>query len=131
MEKIDPNSPELKGKLFQLNESGTEFMYPPRSEEITDPTDLNDDAATLACAADGCKRKVKVSDEGNVDYAWYYLTNNSDSDATVTIERRWIYEGRWRKDTAQHRLYPGEHREVFSFPRNQNPMCCITVCALA
>ena len=78
----------------------------------------------------GCDGKVEVSERGNAQYAWYYLTNNADADATVTIKRRWLYEGGYLSDTKQHILFPGEEKEVFSFPRNQNPTCTIIRCSL-
>lgn len=81
------------------------------------------------CADKGCQAKVKVSEEGNAEYAWYYLTNTATKYANVTIERRWVYEAQWLKETKRHRLYPGQHKDVFSFPRNQRPKCCITACS--
>ena len=79
----------------------------------------------------GCQGKVKISERGNPDYAWYYITNDSDKDATVTIQKRWIYNNECRTATQQVKLYPQEDREVFSFPRNQRPTCSILSCSLS
>lgn len=127
MDKIDTQSPYLKGKIFKLNGSGDQLEFPPRTEQIS-PWKESDDESLMACELVGCDKKVKISDKGNREYAWYYLTNGSDKNVGVTIERRWIYEGRLRTETVRYQLYPREDREVFSFPRNQNPMCCILSC---
>ncbi|WP_119791312.1 hypothetical protein [Flavobacterium anhuiense] len=130
MKKIDLNDPKLKGKYYDVNDEGTEFSIPPRDFLDLGIEKVDEDLSLFVCNSTGCSNQVKITDRGNAEYAWYYLDNLSETDATITIERRWIYEGSWRRETAQCRLYPGEIREVFSFPRNQNPMCCITVCSL-
>jgi hypothetical protein len=128
-ERIDPNAPWLVGKVFAMNEAGTELVAPPADQVVVSGPETGVAAESLRCEPFGCDRKVKVSEEGNAKYAWYYLTNSADTYVGVTIERRWVYAGQNRKDTVRHRLYPGQHKEVFSFPRNQNPACCILACA--
>lgn len=128
-EKIDISAPKLRGKYIEVNKNGTEFALPPCDYLVLKIENSDEDLSLLACSSTGCDNKVSVSEDGNPTYAWYNLTNNGDKYAGVTIERRWIYEGAWRKDTVRHRLYPGEHKEVFSFPRNQNPMCCVIACS--
>ena len=79
----------------------------------------------------GCNYQVQLTEEGNTDYAWYFLTNHCDkAQATVSIERSWIYQGELKKETRQHVLYAKERREVFNFPRNQDPQCGIIACNL-
>jgi len=129
MSKIDITLPFLKGKIYKFNEDGSELEYPPRGEVIEPWKEISSTNILPPCKLNGCDKKVVVTDKGNVDYAWYYLTNNSDNNVAVTIERRWIYEGRLRTETARHQLYPGEDKEVFSFPRNQQPLCCVLTCS--
>lgn len=81
-----------------------------------------------ALVSKSCKQFVKITEEGNREYAWFYLTNNGSQYVGVTIKKTWIYEGRRKKETARIRLYPGQRREVFSFPRNQKPTCKIVQC---
>ncbi|WP_417211916.1 hypothetical protein [Acinetobacter venetianus] len=130
MTKLDPSSLFLKGKIYKLNEDGTELEYPPRDYLIEPWVELESTNVLPPCKTHGCDKKVIVTDKGNVDYAWYYLTNKSDSSAAVTTERRWMYQGKLRTETVRYQLYPGEDREVFSFPRNQQPLCCIVNCSL-
>jgi hypothetical protein len=80
------------------------------------------------CLHKGCSDKVVVSENGNTKYAWYYLTNKESRYAGVTIKYWWVYKNQWKSDTNRHRLYPGQHKEVFSFPRNKRPQCCIIFC---
>lgn len=127
-EKIDINAPHLAGKYLVLDETGSEFEFPPAHELVSPWEHAAEAKSAAACASSGCAGKVKVSEQGNTQYAWYYLTNSANGYAGVTIERWWIYQNQWRKDTVRHRLYPGQHKEVFSFPRNQKPMCCIIAC---
>jgi hypothetical protein len=78
-----------------------------------------------------CGDQVYVDERSpNQEHAWYYLVNKAEESAGVTIRRSWMYEGRERFETKRHELYPGEEREVFSFPRNQDPKCRITHCRL-
>ncbi|WP_409416018.1 hypothetical protein [Flavobacterium sp. PS2] len=130
MKKIDLNDPRLRGKYYETNIEETEFSIPPRDFLELGIEKADDDLSSFICNNTGCNNQVKITDRGNAEYAWYYLDNVSNRDTTVTIERRWIYQGSWQRETVQCRLYPGETREVFSFPRNQNPMCCILVCAI-
>jgi hypothetical protein len=81
-------------------------------------------------APEDCNGAIKQEDRGNSEHRWWYLINTADKDATVTIRRSWIYEGRIRTDTQQHKLYPGEEREVFSFPINQDPRVTFVSCRL-
>lgn len=127
-EKLDLDAPHLVGKCFETSEDGTEFLSPPSDYIVESSEDSKEELSTLRCDSNGCGNTVKVTEEGNTQYAWYYLTNSSNKYSGVTIERRWVYQGQWRKDTVRHRLYPGQHKEVFSFPRNQRPMCCIIAC---
>ena len=129
-EKLDLNAPHLVGKYIEVSSDGTEFALPPSDFSIEGTEESDEDLSLLACNSSGCNNKVKVSEDGNSKYAWYFLTNRSNGYAGITIERRWIYQGKWRKDTVRHRLYPGQHKEVFSFPRKQRPMCCIIDCSL-
>ncbi|AJD49989.1 hypothetical protein S7S_17885 [Isoalcanivorax pacificus W11-5] len=128
-ERIDLKAPWLAGKIFALNDAGTELAAPPADHIVLSGPEKGVVDENLRCELSGCDRKVKVSEEGNAKYAWYYLTNSADTYVGVTIERRWVYDGQLRKDTVRHRLYPGQHKEVFSFPRNQSPVCCILACA--
>ncbi len=130
MTTLDTKSSILKGKIYKLSGDGTELEYPPRESLIEPFVELDSANILPPCKVHGCDKKVIVTDKGNVDYAWYYLTNNSDSNAAVTTERRWIYQGKLRTETVRYQLYPGEDREVFSFPRNQQPLCCIVTCSL-
>lgn len=78
-----------------------------------------------------CGSLVYVEDRSdNQEYAYYFLVNASDKDAGVTIRNTWLYEGRVRTETKRHNLYPKEEREVFPFPRRQNPTCTIISCGL-
>jgi len=77
-----------------------------------------------------CGGAINLEDRGNTEYVWWYLINTGDQAATLTIRRSWLYEGRIRTDTRQHNLYPGEEREVFSFPRNQTPKVGFVACQL-
>jgi hypothetical protein len=129
-EKLDLKAPHLLGKYFEVSEDGTEFSMPPRDYLIVDIKESSDDLSLLACSSAGCNNQVKITEEGNANYAWYYLTNRGSKNAGVTIEKRWIYQGRWSTETARYSLYPGQHVEAFSFPRNQNPMCCIINCTI-
>ncbi|HEO1839107.1 TPA: hypothetical protein VAM29_002548 [Acinetobacter baumannii] len=128
MSILDTSSAFLKGKIYKLNQDGTELEFPPRDEVIEPWKEIENINILPPCKLNGCDKKVIVTDKGNVDYAWYYLKNNSDNYVAVTIERRWIYEGRLRTETANRQLYPGAEEEVFSFPRNQQPLCCVISC---
>ena len=79
----------------------------------------------------GCGGAVRITERGNPDYAWYYLTNHGDQDAGVTIQKRWRYNNECRTQTERIELYPREDREVFSFNRKQDPRCSILSCSLA
>ncbi len=127
-DKLDLSAPHLAGRYFETDDAATEFKFPPTQEKVSETEEVETDLSKNRCDAKGCDGLVKVTEEGNREYAWYYLTNNGDVYAGVTIERRWLYNGRWRRDTVRHRLYPGQHKEVFSFPRRQKPQCCITKC---
>lgn len=126
--KIDRNAPHLVGKYFELDENECEFAFPPVNEQILPWEDIDESNAHRACPTVGCNGNVKITEGGNSQYAWYFLTNISNQYIGVTIERRWIYQGKWRRETARHRLYAGQYKEVFSFPRNQSPICCIVAC---
>ncbi|HEX5748518.1 MAG TPA: hypothetical protein VFZ09_19925 [Archangium sp.] len=102
-----------------------EREYPDGGENFTTGEQVQE-----LLAANDCKGKVKVEDRGNPTYAWLYLINGSDQNATVTIRRTWIYQGKLRSDTKEHRLYPGEEREVFSFDRVQEPRVTLLACSL-
>lgn len=97
------------------------------------PDDLGEfeviETLSFDSAAD-CNGAIKLEDRGNPEYRWWYLINTAGQDATVSIRRSWMYEGRLRTDTRQHRLYPGEEREVFSFPLNQDPRVTFLHCGL-
>lgn len=82
----------------------------------------------LIGAASAAPCPVKVSEEGNRTYAWYYLKNTSDADVAVTIERSWTYERKRRTETARMSLYPGQHKNVMSMNRKQAPKVEITRC---
>ena len=127
-EKIDLSAPHLVGMYFETSDDGTEFIFPPVEQHIVATEDIDKNSEQTLCENSGCGGKVKVTEEGNSKYAWYYLTNTGNKYAGVTIERKWVYQGRWKKQTVRHRLYPGQHKEVFSFPRNQKPACCVTAC---
>lgn len=126
-DQLNLSDPILDGKYFETNADRTEFVRPPVSsyvvEEVQDRDDLDQQ-----CSTTGCNNQVRITEEGNSQYAWYYLTNGTGKSADVTIERWWVYAGRWQRETVSHRLYPGERREVFSFPRNQQPRCCVNFC---
>lgn len=99
--------------------------------QLAGPDDLNEFVIEApAETSEDCDGAVTVSDRGNVEHAWWYLTNGADRDATVTIRRTWEYQGETRSDTRQHTLYPGEEREVFSFPRRQNPRIALIRCRI-
>lgn len=128
MEKINKNDPQFNGMYIELSEDQTELALPPMREFVEEIRDVS--------ASDnsnpqpyGCDRKVKVTENGNIKYAWYYLTNDGNKYAGVTIEKSWDYKGQRRRATERHRLYPGEVKNVFNFPRRQNPACGITKCA--
>jgi len=127
--KLDLNGPHIVGKYFEVNKDETEFAFPPRDYYVLEMSDSIESLGLIECNVKGCNNQVIVTENGNTTYAWYFLTNNGDKYAVVTIERRWIYEGKWRRDTVRHRLYPGEYKEVFSFPRNQNPLCSTIACS--
>lgn len=128
--RIDLDAPCLAGKMVTLDKDGTELVRPPVDCVILSGPEEVPDADKARCDASGCDRKVTVSnDSDNDQYAWYYLTNSGDTYMGVTIERRWMYQGRQWKETARYRLYPGQYREVFSFPNSQRPQCCIVACA--
>lgn len=81
------------------------------------------------CLHTGCSNKVIIEDKGDpMIHALYVITNKSDDYVGVTLRREWMYEYKLRFDTSRHRLYPGEYKEVFPFPRNQKPKCCIVSC---
>lgn len=96
-----------------------------------DITDVEILEAELIDPAQDCNGFVRKEDRGNAQYAWWYLVNGADRDATVTIRRTWRYEGQIRSDTKQHSLYPGEEREVFSFDRAQEPKLALVACRLS
>ena len=100
-------------------------------DETPAPDDVDPDTMTDAAEADTCDGKITLSDRGNSTYSWLYLTNTAKTQATLTIERSWMYQGRRRTDKKQHTLAPDESREVFSFPRNQSPRVSIVSCSLA
>jgi hypothetical protein len=87
-------------------------------------------ALPSAGAAADCDGAIRLEDRGNQDYRWWYLINTAGEDATLSIRRSWMFAGAIRTDTRQHRLYPGEEREVFSFPRNQDPRVTFLHCRL-
>ncbi|GEM_PF-4913337 len=126
-EKLNLSDPIFNGKFFETNEENTELTAPPVNFQVIKAIE-EVDSIDQQCNYSGCGNQIKISEEGNSQYAWYYLNNSSSKYADVTIERRWIYGGSWRRETVAHKLYPGERREVFSFPRNQNPLCCIVAC---
>jgi len=124
-EPIDINAPHLVGKYLELSDDGTELAIPPRDEHLTAAEDTDEELAAEALP-EACD--VVVTEDGNPTYAWFFLTNRGTTDATVTIERSWTYQNRRRRDTAQHRLYPGQHKNVFNMPRRQDPRCRIIRC---
>lgn len=87
------------------------------------------DEVPIETGAD-CEGAIKLEDRGNAEYAWWYLVSKADQDAILTIRRSWLHEAQIRTDTQQHSLYPGEEREVFSFPRNQIPKVTFVSCRL-
>lgn len=127
-EKLNLNDASLVGKYYETNTDQTEFAFQPAEFVILESISVLNEIP-LTCNVSGCDNLIRVTEEGNSQYAWYYLNNSGSKYADVTIERRWMYEGKWRRETILHKLYPGERREVFSFPRNQQPLCCIIVCA--
>lgn len=87
-------------------------------------------AAPPQLSSGTCDGKVRVEDRGNSEYAFYFLVNDADQPAEATILERWIYQGAEETHTDHHVLYPGQAKEVFSFPRNQKPTCQVTHCRL-
>lgn len=75
-----------------------------------------------------CEGKVKVVEQGNPQYAWFFLLSKADADIKVTTEYSWVYENRRLLKTERHKLYPGERKNIFNMPRNQQPTCTITHC---
>lgn len=107
-------------------------MSDAHSEEKAAPED-SVGFEVMACQPSGqpvCDRKIKISERGNLTYAWWYLSNTADKTASVTIQRCWTYNAEWRSETQRYVLYPGEDRMVFGFPRNQNPKIVLTHCQL-
>lgn len=103
----------------------TERDYPSGGEHF-----IEGEVSELATPSD-CDGAFRLQDRGNATYAWWYLINASDKTMTTTIRRSWIYQGATRSDTKQHRLYPRQELEVFSFDRAQRPTVTSLVCSLA
>ena len=125
-DELDNNFPYFKGMYYEIDNG--EMKSPPSENITVSKTESGENFDVAQCLLKGCSDKVEVSENGNHKYAWYFLTNKGDSYAGVTIKRWWIYKNQWLFDTKRHRLYPGQHKEVFSFPRNQRPQCCIVAC---
>jgi hypothetical protein len=103
----------------------TEQPAPPGGSPVNDSEDVgSEDSAS-------CGNAIFVEDRShNNEYANYFLVNSADKHAGVTILNTWMYQGELRRETKRHNLYPGEEREVFYFPRAQDPKCSITQCSL-
>ena len=123
---IDKEISYFKGTIYEIEDG--EMKSPPVDHITISEESSGEEYVQAQCLHKGCSDKVVVSENGNHQYAWYYLTNKGSNYAGVTIKRWWVYKNQWRFDTERHRLYPGQHKEVFSFPRNQNPQCCIIAC---
>lgn len=127
-QELDLSAPYLLGKVLITNREGTEFEVPPADfEQVEGPAEAPGEPPA---ATDNCGGQVVVTERGNRDYAWFYLENNSNRTANVTIERQWNYRGQRLRDRQRHRLYPGQQSNVMNFPRNQRPAVYIVFCDL-
>lgn len=140
LDTLGAMSQPQSAKVFQGTEGGQPVTYLVYryARESDQPREQPDDAGQVqvgdgpaAETAADCGGKVVKSDRGNTDNAWWYLTNTADRDATVSIKRSWRYKDEWRSDTKEHTLFPGEERDVFDFPRNQEPRVDLLFCRLA
>lgn len=76
----------------------------------------------------GCKNEsIKYKNKGNSQYSWFYVTNSNKQKVEVVIENSWDYQGR-KSETKVIKLSSKQEKNVFNFPRNQNPKSKVLSC---
>ena len=76
-----------------------------------------------------CKNDLKIVDKGNTQYAWKYVNNNNANRMiNATIKNSWNYQHERRSETKVVKLSPGESKNIFNFPRNQQPKSEVVGC---
>lgn len=128
--QIDLTAPHFSEKIVETDDAALELKFPPRDEIVEAFVETDVLSEPTEEEKSGCGGLVVVSEDGNPQYAWWFLTNRSTSTANVTIERRWVYQGKWRKEKARFSLGPGRKREVMSMARHQHPSIRILQCNL-